>query len=392
MQNLLNQLNEVVDRVHGHHCNHQGGKQDLTAGKAFVCNLNTLAKEHETELQILSANSVSSESFNHLIKSYQTTLIRLLDILYCTHNTCQENPAKGNCPIRKTVKTFTELLCILRQQFPHAFDENIPIPLSAYEVQRDKINQSLILIRNRLHQKKANSLLLTIALHPLTDFLENMKEHYSFCDLAYLHSWMTKLNIICNKPQTQKELDKLIWFAIIQHNLNSQACMDYFLELFSKICHLKNSREKQLQILNYFLKCINQVTLNIKFRYDPNMDNIKSILTNWLREEVGYIENSCHISEQPNYHKEKTSKRIPANIPVTELAIHMRLWVKSQILPNENKTKLITLFSNHFSSIDQPQISFKSLYNKYYAPEPSSIEKVEKALEKQLKLIRQNKF
>ncbi|MBI9064229.1 MAG: hypothetical protein JEZ14_19755 [Marinilabiliaceae bacterium] len=392
MKNLLNQLNEVVDRVHGHHTNHQCSKNASTAGQPIASTLNTLAKEHETELQILSANSVSSESFNHLIKSYQTTLIRLLDTLYRIHNTCQENPVKNNCPIRRTVKTFTDLLCFLRQQFPHTFDENIHIPLSAYEIQWDKINQSLILIRNRLQKKKANSLLLTIALHPFADFLQNMKERYSFCDLAYLHSWITKLNIIGNKPQTQKELDKLICFAIIQHNLNSQPCMDYFFELFSKIGHLKNSREKQLQILNYFLKCINQVTINTKFRYDPNMDNIKSILTNWLREEVGYIENSCHINEQPDFHKEKTSKRIPTNIPVTELAIHMRLWVKTNILPHKNNTELITIFSKFFSSIDQPQISYKSLYNKYYVPEPSSIEKVEKVLVEQLELIRENKI
>ncbi|MBI9065561.1 MAG: hypothetical protein JEZ14_26490, partial [Marinilabiliaceae bacterium] len=349
MQNLLNQLNKVVDQVQNHHTNHLCSNVDTTANKSIIDNLNTLAKEHQTKLQVLSADPALCKTFNHLIKPYQTTLIRLLDNVYDIQNTCQKNPAKINCLKTKTINTLTSLLCFLRQQFPHAFDASIHIPLSAYEVQKDKIHQSLILIRDILQKKKANPLLLTIALHPFADFLENMKELYSFCELAYLHSWMTKLSIICNKPQTQKELDKLICFAIIQHNLNSQACMDYFFELFSKICHLKKSREKQLQTLHYFLKCINQVTINSKFRYDPNMDNIKSMLTNWLKEEIGYIKNSCHISEQPTF-KTKVNDKIPTNLPVPELGFIIRLWDKTDVFKSVEPQELFNLFSKHFSS------------------------------------------
>ena len=391
MQNLLDQLSEVVDQVHDHHFNHQCSMPDLTAVKAFVCKLSTLAPKHRRRLQYLSVDPAFCKTFKHLIKPYQSMLIYTLNSLFEMQISCKEKHENEDCLLRKTLNTLIELLCFLHKQFPQEFNDSLPIPLPAYERQKEEINQSLGLLRNMLLMKKVNKPLLNVVLHPFWDFLEDTKEYYSFCDLAFLKSWMIKLAKVCKKPQTKKEFEKLLCIAIVQHDLNSQECMDYCSEFFSKMCNLQDSKAEQLEVLRLFLKSVEQVQASNQTGYDPNAKKIRSFLIKWLRQEISFIEASCHISEQSTF-KTKDNDKIPTNLPVAELGFIIRLWDKTDIFKSAEPQELFNLFSKYFSSKKKINPSPGNLSNGYYCTPPSSILKVKKMLKKQLDLIEQNKF
>jgi len=379
MRNLLKQLTEVVNQVHSHHTNHHCSKNTNTVGQSFVPNMNTLAREHVTELQLLSADPDYCSTFNQHLRSYQNTLIHLLDGLHSNTNTCQSNSTLNGCPLNKSSEILLELLCFLRQQFPKAFDENLHVPLRTYEQQKNRIYPHIDMIRKKLRLRRTNPVLISIVLHPLTDFCDNRKKHYSYCDLTYLNALKDTLTELYTKPQKKREFEKLLCIAIIQHNLNSKACQEYFKELFSKICYLQNSREEQLQVLKYFLKEVKQVTANTKFRYNPNMEDIKSILTNWLNEEIGYIENSCHINEsihlQPENNSQSTDK-LKLNLAVTHISMLIKALVENNLILTANQSEVFRFFSQHFSSCERTFITPNSLSKKYYSPKKSTIEEL----------------
>ncbi|MBI9063846.1 MAG: hypothetical protein JEZ14_17825 [Marinilabiliaceae bacterium] len=207
MKNLLNQLNKVVNQVQSHHTIHQCSTREHAAIKSTLSDLNNLTTEHKEKLQSLPADPLSEKKLKYLYRSYQKTLVRLLNTLYKFQSTCRVNREKETCLKRKAIKTLTELLCFLREQFPHAFDTTLNIPSSVYQTQKEQLHQSLILIKSTLVTKRVNRLLLKTVTHPITDFLDNNKEHYTFSDLTYLHSWMNKLAIVCTKSHTSSLSD-----------------------------------------------------------------------------------------------------------------------------------------------------------------------------------------
>jgi len=392
MKSLLNQLGKVVDQLQNHQSNHLCKKNHDAATASAIKLLCSLGPKHREHLKMMQADLESPEKFNRQIRLYQSTLIHQLNRIYESNTTCLLERDESSCIKTITTQILMDLLCFLRQQFPHAFDVSLKLPASVYEMQKEQFQRALLTNHSILISKGINRFLLKTVTHPISDFINHKKEYYTYCDVSYLHAWSGKLTEMTKKPHTGREINKLISTSTLEHDLNSSPCYDYFVEYMAKAYRMQNTLSDQLVTLNYYLKCVNQVTVTGNLNYDPTTKKLKSSLSNWLKEEIRYIENSCHINDQPTFNQEKPIKRIPTNLPVTQLAFYIRLWVKTQILPNKNKAELITLFSRLFSSIDQPQISFKSLNNKFYEPDPSSVDKVEKMLEEQLELIRQNKF
>jgi len=390
MQNLLDQLTEVVDQIQNDHCNHHCSKHDHTAVKTIVCKLNSLAKEHRRKLQSLPADPVFCKSFKDLIKHYQSILISTLDSLYVIRLSCKEKHSGDACLVNKTLNTLIELLCFLQKQFPKAFDDSLSMPLTACNMHREKIEQPVRMLRDMLYDKKVNKSLLSVVMHPFKDFMESNKENYSFCDMAFLNSWMALLSRICKKPQSKREFVKLLCILIIRHDLNSSECMDYFSELFSKLVNLQGSVFDQLLVLNIFLKEIEKVQVTNPVGYNPDSDSIRIFLIKWLNAEIGFIQNSCHINDNdppPADNCETSVSKLKLITPVPVISLLIKGLIENNYLEASTQKEVFRFFSRHFSSKKMKTISEISLSTKYHYPSAGAIEEFRKTILALLKWI-----
>ncbi|WKK83397.1 hypothetical protein [Marivirga arenosa] len=69
----------------------------------------------------------------------------------------------------------------------------------------------------------------------------------------------------------------------------------------------------------------------------------------------------------------------------------MRLLSNANIITLESKAKLIELISDNFSTTSQKDISVKSLKNKIYSPEFSTIENIQNLLENLIQMTEKDK-
>lgn len=376
MQKLLDQLSKVVDQVQNHHCNHRCCKQGFTAEKTIVCNLITLAREHRRQFHILPADPAFYKSFKHFIKLYQSILISTLDTLYEIQLSCKEKALGEACLIKQSINKFIDLLCFLQTHFPNLFDDRLKVPLPTCAIHRQKIKQPVQMLRERLEHKKVNKSLQSVGLHPFIDFLESHKEKYTFCDLAFMNSWLAVLSGVCNKPQINKEFEKLLYTVIIRHDLNSQECMDYFSEFFSKIVNLQENVAEQLMVLKIFLKEIEKVQVTNPVGYNPNVKTIRFILAKWLNAEIGFIQNSCHRNEQHQLNGEGSNcsiDKLKLKKPVPEISLFIKGLVENNVIEASTQTEIFRFVSHHFSSVNEVVISENSLSKKYYSPSDRAI-------------------
>jgi len=193
--------------------------------------------------------------------------------------------------------------------------------------------------------------------------------------LTYLHSWMNKLAIVCTKSHTSRELNKLICISTVEHDLNSNVCFDFYVEFMAKEYHIQDTRTEQLETLNFYLKCVKQVYVTSNVSFDLNKKKLKSALANWLKQEIEYITNSCHINEsnQQQSIQHELSSKLLISESVASLAYLTKLFIDTGFIITQNKEETIRFFSNNFSTNRADTISERSFRTRYFNPDDTAI-------------------
>ena len=185
-------------------------------------------------------------------------------------------------------------------------------------------------------------------------------------------------------------MDKLLCKAAIEHDLNSVNCIHCLESLITREYQSKPDVIEQLIILNYYLKCVNQVSVTAGFCFDPSRDSLKSCLSNWLVEEISFIEKKCHSYLETVEIKNGgpvQQERLTLMFSVPMIAIFIRAFVENKYLAQLPKRAIFRFFSNHFSSAQSEMISENNLKNEYYELDPAAIEAFKEVVLELLKWV-----
>jgi len=389
MQHLLNQLAVVVTELQNHHFSHLCRTNDKNQTAAFMESLNKQVTEHKNELMAISLQNLSKKKAKQLVKLYQPGIIKILNTLHQSPGTCKDEWKCKSCTMRQALDIITDLLCFLREQFPFAFNQNITVPASISESHTVKIRNARKSINQALQEKEAGKALTKNLLHPLSDFLANNQE-CTFCDLSYLHTWTFKLSEMSRCRYTDKQLDKLLGKAAIENDLNSTNCINCLEALITREYQSKPDTTNQLIILNYYLKCVNQISVTTGICYDPSRDSLKSSLSNWLVEEILFIEKKCQSYQEVIQMKQPAqvaTSKLTLTLSVPMIAIFIRALIENNYLAKAPKSEIFRFFSNHFSSVQSEVISENNLKNEYYELDPAAIKAFKEVVLELLKWV-----
>ncbi len=389
MQHLLNQLGVVVTELQNHHLYQPCPTNRNNQTDVFIGLINNQVTALKNELLTISLQNLSRKKVKQLVKLYQPGVIKILNTLHQSPGTCKAERKCESCHVKQALDSISDLLCFLREQFPFAFDQNMNIPAPISASQTVIVRNELETISLTLQEKEAGRALTKTLLHPLSDFLTNNQE-CSFCDLSYLHTWTHKMNEVIRCRSTGKQLNKLLCKAAIEHDLNSANCIHCLESLITREYQSKPDVIEQLIILNYYLKCVNQVCVTAGNCYDPSRDSLKSCLSNWLIEEISFIEKKCHSYLEAVELKNRVpvqQERLTLMFSVPMIAIFIRAFVENKYLALVPKSAIFRFFSNHFSSAQSEMISENNLKNEYYELDPTAIEAFKEVVLELLKWV-----
>jgi hypothetical protein len=133
------------------------------------------------------------------------------------------------------------------------------------------------------------------------------------------------------------------------------------------------------------LKNINQLNYKkIDFLFKNEQTTI-ALLSNFVKEEIAYftnvqvdnsIENSAIRSSTQSLNSNTPESKIHFKLTVEQIAYFGKAMIESNIVDDSNKQELFKVASLFISSINQHQITHKSLSAKFYNPSQITIDTV----------------
>lgn len=368
-------------------------KQGTFANSNFKDEISTLHLTIKNKLLEESVKQLTRKRLLSLVVFYQSCLIRLIDELNIKDCPCLQNKQCHATHLEPLINCLIESLIFINEQYNDFFDLESNLPKTCEDFHRDIINKRIKEIIQNLIQTPISERFLHVMLHPLMDFVNQKKIAYSFNDKRFLYQWLQHLEnnwmFVFDAKDHSKELCK----QLIEWNINSPETIDFLIEFIIEKYQLEETKDDQLQMLRYFQKCFKQHVVN-KNGYLISKPSLRETMINWVKQEVSYIENSCHISEKcrVNTGGETSNEKVRTALSVSQLGCFIRLCVESGIFPKENIKQLLTLFSNHYSTLNRVNLSYNNLKNQYYYPEVNAVEEIKNIVFKQLKLLQKNKF
>ncbi|MBK3517719.1 hypothetical protein [Carboxylicivirga marina] len=273
-------------------------KQGSIPHSSYAAELESWHQIIKKKLLNKSAKKTSNKKLSGLIRFYQSSITRLIDKLNNKNCSCSNLLHCHKKYLTPLISNLTESLVFINEQYKDFFDleSNLPKPCEDYH--RDIINNRIKTIIQNLSQTSISPRLLHIMLHPLMDFTNCKKTAYTFNDKHFLYKWLQHLEdnwiFVFDAECHSEELIK----QLIEWNLNSPETIDFFVEFITEKYRMEETKEDQLSTLRYFQKCFKQHVIINKQGYLPDGPTLKESLTNWVEQEIIFINDTCHINER----------------------------------------------------------------------------------------------
>ncbi len=292
------------------------------------------------------------------------------------------------------LQTFEELLTYIEIHFSKYFDQDQTIPDTYALISAKEFAVKLEKIKALFTIEKVDPILSDIILFPIIKFIgisegtlrDQDQSEITFRKLIYLkHLIIDILNLELSAAVTYAETVHEHLFYL---NFNSCHFIKYETARVKKHVEDLTSLNAQLEYLAFTAKKLYQGQIKPSFSLNLNRESLRSILSNWLEQEIHFIEKkrqlTLMISPGGEQAVEPEKFKITTSLSVSQLAYFIRLLKEGEIITNENKVEVIRFFSRHFSSVNNKNISSESLRSKYFGFEISAVSSVQGILNKLL--------
>jgi len=249
-----------------------------------------------------------------------------------------------------------KLLDFLERTFPAETNNDVEIPVSAWQVFKPALATSLDKIAEGLRALQVDAGLAEIVLIPLRNRLdERVLRLPGYGEYRYLTAYCRELeHFLLGK---QENIEKALLNRLLQLNLNHQLLLEYWVTQIET--ELEGAKDR-LAALTRLKRAIRQVAVEPGRVYNPLAPSLQVRLDNWLEEELV-------LAGVPEGSKE----RLKINLPVQGIAYFNKLLYRHQFFAEENQSVIIRHMVDAFSSIDTDQMSLNSYASKYRAKEPT---------------------
>ena len=195
---------------------------------------------------------------------------------------------------------------------------------------------------------------------------------------------------------TKQELTDIHALDIcIRANLNSNQLISYSGEFIKNhLSGIETYQEKKLELHRY-IKTVKQIPIQNKESYIPENKSLKKHILKWLKEELTFVDKILEQSvtlqiPSPNTPIEVPKEKLNINLTIPEIALLFRLMVETNLLQASTRTQVFDFITNNLKTNSSENLSKASIKNKFYSPENTSFESVEKVLIIMLEVLKRD--
>lgn len=366
-------LDFVTSTVHPNNAGHLDLSE--TGTKTLI---DTLFINTESIRRNLVVSVFSSErqcEVESLVQNYQSLIIKLLNVFY-TFQSDQTTSSDLHNLYTSLSDILADVLTYIETYFSKYFNLDVEIPHLQYssniEFFQKKFNEFINAFKDNLEDLE----LIAMLNSHYASFANTVNiKTITFQDLIYIKELIRELNDIVLKSSIYKSVKEVLLYANYNH-------IEFFKYLVDKLQGEYNNLETldaKLEFLKYQRKLFRQKHINSNLALFSQFTSIKEQVLNWIEEEIIFMESQIKAVDQGLEKKdiERVSEpKIIVALSVAQLAFLIRVLTLGKVIRNNNQSDVVRIFASNFKTYKTEDISYGSLYGKYFKPEISAIRQV----------------
>lgn len=343
-------------------------------------------------------SATDERSIERYIQDHQKVLIELtnhvLDQLGDNAEKMYSNTADDNQfgLYRSIYKGLEDLLAFIEKYFSKYFDQESKVPDSYKWIAYRDFREQVPGIRNFFLNNNLEKRLLALALYPVDQFLEKAStREVTFRKLIFLKTLIKELEKMSRQNLEGNNLEEQLKMLLFYLDYNSLRAFNYATDFINSYVAKAETLSDRVERLAYAQKCINQAQIKPGFSYNPDYKPIKEQLSDWITEEIHFVEKrqqlSLHFKPGDTEFIKKDFK-LALELSVAQLACFIRLLVETKIIQNKNIQDVLRFVSKSVRTRKAENIAHSSLYSKFYNIEESARTAIKDMLIKLLNQVR----
>lgn len=325
------------------------------------------------------------------IRKYHSNLIFLLDNMI-EHNKSKEFQIPGMSKIAELIiRILDELLSFIENRFSMylGLDERVPITYLA--VSRNELQFKLKKLKSIKLNSEEDKITLGIIVNELSNsgnLTTNSK--VTFRQIIYERVLLKHMEHLDNLRESATIFSALDT-VLIAINFNSSkyihALIDRFLNMINKI----GTPSQKLSLVSLYFKEYNQLNSNEKITWNASQQNIKTVLDNWFKHEIAYLERQMELTADPNLKvtakNEKPETKLQCDLSADQIGLILRAADEARIVKSRSMSLVFQTIVPYLSTAFKTELSYQSVRSKSYNAEESDKNVAIKTLEKIIKKI-----
>lgn len=280
-----------------------------------------------------------------------------------------------------------ELLALidhLRKYYSKYFNENAVAPVMYHQRLVSQLGENIDATQ-KIHQSGSiNPALLACLCRWLTLMSDNIGTvRFSFRSLHYFEYIANQLSGL---DGLSTEGETSLVSLLVCSNFNNLSFLVYVQDSIRNSTEYLGDKEERL---NYLIKQKALITSSPEVKnwaYDFSWPSIKTMVGDWLNEEILLMEKSlCNK-------RELVVPKIPLDMSVAHLSCLIRLLHEESIFATQNLQFIFKCFAGHYQSKRQTVISAGSLSKEFYSIDQHTAARVRDLLQRMVQRINRNFF
>ncbi|MNS18528.1 hypothetical protein D3C72_502230 [compost metagenome] len=356
--------------------------------------------EESKKIQIRLKNEVFSlrkkRQIRLLVRKYHSTLIFLLDtIIENQKNDAFQDPDLSAI-IDTIINSLDELLSFVETRFSTYLSLDERVPITYLMVSRKELELKLDKLKRKKISNEIHRNVMEIVLAVLYKLVKSDRGYkITYRQILYQKELLKNMDDF-NDFESSLSIYSSFDVLLIRLNFN---CIDYVNYLISRIMDTINSEatieERRSKLLWHF-KEFSQLYSNEKVMFEPSQQNIKDVLNNWFKHEIGYLETGMENSPKalPDYVSKLRveavveENKIECILSTDQMGLILRATDESRIIKARSMSQIFKTIVPHLSTPFKKDLSYQSVRSKSYNAEERDKEIAIQTLEKIIKKIK----
>lgn len=345
---------------------------------------NAIAEEVERvkstfALKVLSIEQNQVERF---VQYHQQALINLLNNLHKLstipkeeRSTNTEQALNFNESIRFECNQLEEIIKFLQINFRNYFGLDIHVPELTRERVLKALKESSILLESSISKFEIDPALLSICINEVTDLLREPNPKITYRKVNWVKELIEELLKLGEASQEGTLLNTEVQSVLLRLNYNSTAYLKYCTDIINRELSGAETLTGKLEKLAFHYKVVCQSHVKPDFVFDLSSPSLKVQLSEWILEEIQFLERKQQLSVTFSGTVEEQVKKdfkLVFDMSVSQFAYFIKTLTETGVIQNKNVSELIRFLAKFVKTKRSENISYESFRIKYYNAEDNT--------------------